>query len=350
MLGLVLALAILAWQGAHTQPEAWRVLPENSGAITAVAFQFTYASSSTSCEAIQAFLKAINTSATIYVICGNTEDAALFDSTAKSWRLANPSRIRTVVVGSSITGWCKDRFLVAGGSPARLLCPMPSLYETESRAGDSNVAPALARDDSAQFQVVDLPLRFDSGDIVTTQSRVIVSDNLFEKNNRDTHFQARLEAMFGKKVVWLHGVPPHHIGMFAAPLDDRTVLVGDPALMKPMWSTTLDNTLGRAYFSPEVEALFANAQAQLRAAGFRVVKIPTAYLAPQVYITYTNGVFEVRGGKKIVYMPSYGEPALDSSAAATYAAEGWTVKPIPVRKLYNLRGTIGCLINVVGRG
>jgi len=54
------------------------------------------------------------------------------------------------------------------------------------------------------------------------------------------------------QVVHLHGVPDHHIGMYAVPLDDRTVIVGDPDLAKPFWSSKLDQTYGKAYFSAQI--------------------------------------------------------------------------------------------------
>jgi hypothetical protein len=71
---------------------------------------------------------------------------------------------------------------------------------------------------------------------------------------------------------------------------------------------------------------------------------------PKTFITYTNGVFETRDGVRIVYMPWYDWPALDEAARATYASLGYRVHPVPVRALYPLRGTIGCLINVLARG
>jgi len=199
---------------------------------------------------------------------------------------------------------------------------------------------------------------FDSGDIITTPTRVIISDTLWRKHagshptdpDAVKKFDRTLAAEFGRRVLHLHGVPDHHIGMFAAPLDDHTVVVGDPSMARPLWSKANDDAMGKADFSPQVVDMFSHAAAQLQAAGFRVIRAPLVYFAPQEYLTYTNAVFEARGGKRIIYMPSYDVPALDALGRSTYESAGWEVRPIPVRTLYRYRGTIGCLINVVERG
>jgi len=48
-------------------------------------------------------------------------------------------------------------------------------------------------------------------------------------------------------------------------------------------------------------------------------------------------------------MPSYGVPELDSAAAKAYRSQGFDVKPVPVASVFRLCGTIGCLVNVLGR-
>lgn len=81
-----------------------------------------------------------------------------------------------------------------------------------------------------------------------------------------------------------------------------------------------------------------------------MVKLPTAILGVKTYKSYNDAVFETNAGRRIVYMPWYDEPALDSAAKRAYESAGWKVVPIPVRTVYRFRGTIGCLINVLERG
>jgi hypothetical protein len=252
-------------------------------------------------------------------------------------------------VNKPITGWCKDRFLVAKSPAGALL--YPSVFEEGSpgRIADHEVAPTLIHAFPKRFRKTPIPLKFDAGDLLATQSKMIISDTLWNKNDRSEHFADQLKHAFGQKLIWLHRVPDHHIGMFAAPLDEKTILVGDPWLGQRLWSEHATRSLGRPKFSPSEMTPFKHAADQLRQAGFRVVSVPTAVFDTKVYLSYTNGIFETRGSRKIVYMPWYDEPRLDQAAMQIYRSQGWEVIPIPVRSVYRFRGTIGCLVNVLER-
>jgi hypothetical protein len=76
---------------------------------------------------------------------------------------------------------------------------------------------------------------------------------------------------------------------------------------------------------------------------------PSGGLSRRVTRVETNGVFEVRDGRHIAYVPSYDLPELDTVAHATYRRLGWEVVPIQVRALFPYHGTIGCVVNVVER-
>ena len=148
------------------------------------------------------------------------------------------------------------------------------------------------------------------------------------------------------RVAWLRGAPDHHITMYAMPLDERTVVVGDPALGRRLCAGDVED----ADFSAAAAAPFLRAAADLEALGFRVVRIPLAPTRlPRVYVTYTNVIMDQRGGRTTVYMPTYGLPRLDAAAARTWASLGAEVKPVPVQSIYRFRGTIGCLVNVLER-
>jgi hypothetical protein len=92
--------------------------------------------------------------------------------------------------------------------------------------------------------------------------------------------------------------------------------------------------------------------------GFTVVRVPVVPFDDKTYLTYTNGVYEVRGGRKLAYLPRYArgdaaadEPVrrLDALAEAAYKALGWENRPIRVRDAYRFHGTVGCLTNVLRR-
>ena len=56
---------------------------------------------------------------------------------------------------------------------------------------------------------------------------------------------------------------------------------------------------------------FDRAARELEAEGFRVVRIPNVPLDDKTYLAYTNGVYEVRGGRQVAYVPAYDVPELD---------------------------------------
>lgn len=134
------------------------------------------------------------------------------------------------MIRSPITGWSKDRFLVAAGHPGRLLCPSNPPSPIPYRTNDALVGPALARQWPGRFVTEDSDLAFDADDIICTDSLALVNDELHDKNAGDADWLRSVEKLTGKRAVWLKGSPAHHIGMFVAPLDDHRAVVGDPDL------------------------------------------------------------------------------------------------------------------------
>jgi len=95
---------------------------------------------------------------------------------------------------------------------------------------------------------------------------------------------------------------------------------------------------------------FRNVIRLLEEKGFKVMRLPLVVTGkPQVYMTYNNGISEVRGGEKIFYMPTYGVPALDDAAVACYAQCGFRVKRVRVESLYQHTGSLRCLVGIVRR-
>ncbi len=52
---------------------------------------------------------------------------------------------------------------------------------------------------------------------------------------------------------------------------------------------------------------------------------------------------------KVVYLPTYRMPALDSYATMLYTQLGYRVVPVDVSTMYTLNGSLGCLVNVLAR-
>jgi hypothetical protein len=283
-------------------------------------------------------------------------------------------RTRIVDVDGPISVWSKDRALVmapngsGGGSASRtgLLIPGPPDPRWKERANDWRTLAQVAAAIPERFYVHQLPLDFDAGDFDVAGGRVLVDDNLVTKNrNRGvadvTELRRLLEGALGRAVSVLGvadgDVPRHHMSMYMAALDGGVALVGDPASAMAVVGRDyapgeVDPDTGdplRADFSDAMVSRFERAASDLAAAGWRVVRIPEVPFLDKTYMAYTNGVYETRGGAKVAWMPTFDVPELDARARAVYESLGWTVRPVRGRRLFPLHGTIGCLVNVLGR-
>jgi hypothetical protein len=147
------------------------------------------------------------------------------------------------------------------------------------------------------------------------------------------------------------------------PLDDHRVLVGDPRLGNALSPETVadDDLAGHI-------ARFDRVANDLAARGFLVTRIPVVVLpGAGSYVTYTNALFDQpppslrecctpggcracdRDDSAIVYLPTYGIPALDNAAEDAYISLGYRVIPIDVSSIYRMNGSLGCLVNVMAR-
>ncbi len=340
-LGAVVALAVLLGPTGNRGP---RVLSESDGRIKTFEIQYTREAAKVTWPTLRAFLNDLEADAQIIAVCGDEADESSFRTAVAQLKQRN---VQTVVVGADITGWSKDRFLVAGRD---LIYPTEVPSALSTRTNDALVARAIGRRWPKRFRAVQSSLVFDAGDVLCTQARALVNDELPSKNPGVEDWLDRVRAMTGHEPLWLKGAPDHHIGMFAAPLDDRTVVVADPDLGKRLWTPVATRRLGKPDESRKATDPFRKAIADLAAAGFQIVRTPLAVMGPKVYVTYTNGVFEHRDGRRIVYLPTYGIRELDNAGAEAYRSQGWEVRPVPVEGVFRLCGTIGCLVNVLERG
>lgn len=337
----VVALAVVLRSGPAAPTV---VLSECDGRIRTVGIQFTREAAPTTWPTLRAFFDHLADDVEVLALCGDQADADAFRAAAAD---LPQRRVQTAVVGAPITGWSKDRFLVAGST---LLLPRREASSLGTRTNDSRVGPTLEKRWPDRFRAVESSLVFDAGDLLCAGSRVLVNDEIPRKNPAARDWLARVESLTGRRPLWLRGSPDHHIGTFAAPLDDATVVVGDPDLGHRLWTPEAGRLLGEPDWSEVAMAPFRRSIATLKAAGYRIVRTPLAVIGPKVFVTYTNGVFEKRDGKHLVYAPAYGVAALDAAAVEAYRSVGWDARPVPVEGVFRNCGTIGCLVNVLERG
>ena len=285
-------------------------------------------------------------------------------------------RFHAVVVDHPLTTWSRDRMAsLAGPNGGGVLSPPRVTAATGARAGDWEAPFALARDVYHGKPSI-AELVFEGGDLAASHSFVFADANLIGRNlgrgdSTREHLEGALRRQFGQEVVWLGDtpgdVPEHHIMMYMVPLDDHRVLVGDVRAgqkLMPAGAVPVDDDIdGHARRFDHVAELLAQR-------GFEVHRIPVVILpGAGSYVTYTNALFDrcsaslrgaarsgeagpcdrEPGGTPVVYLPTYRVPELDDAAARTYEGLGFRVVPIDVSSIYQLNGSLGCLVNVMAR-
>jgi len=148
-------------------------------------------------------------------------------------------------------------------------------------------------------------------------------------------------------------VPDHHICMIVTPIGGGTVLVGDPELglrlLREAGSPALPGGVA-ADSSPETAARFARVADGLAVAGLRVIRVPLVpTTTPFVYVSYNNVLIDDRPDGRHVFLPKFGVAALDAAARAVWEAQGFTVHPVDVAKLYLGGGALRCVAGVISR-
>jgi hypothetical protein len=280
------------------------------------------------------------------------------------------ARVIRVEVNGPITAWSKDRALVGKQDPAtrhsRLIIPAEPPDTWQERHNDWRTVSEVVQRFPERFTLDASPFDFDAGDIAVARGGLIIDGNLLEKNRRRgyTNLQqlaGRLGEYLQMQVLTLGqnfgDTPRHHLSMYMTPLTKNQVLVGDPSAARaivadgyqPGIAADSAQTPLVADFSPEVVQRFERAHAELVKQGFAVTRIVNVPFDDKTYFAYTNGIYEVRGGRHIAYVPAYDVPELDRAAHDTYRRLGWEVIAIHVRSLYAYHGTIGCVVNVLER-
>ena len=376
LFGIVVALAVATCGGQATSPKhAERGAPllhEARGSITEIVMHWTPGFREVIWDTYEDFWSAIDGKIRLTLVADQTVSIPERTALLAELRGINPElakHTRWVISAGPITTWSKDRALVSAApssGPATLWVPEPPERYWPQRFNDWGTVASVAEASGGRFKSRTAPFDFDAGDFAVTDRHVIVGANFLRKNERrDIHnaaaLQRRLSAWLDRPVLVLgehpQDVPDHHLAMTMTPLDGRIALVGDPRMAAtivgndfvPGTHSPETRELLTADFSEETAKRFDRLAADMKRAGYAVVRIPNIPLDAKTYITYTNGIYEVRGNRRVAYMPSYGIEALDGAARAVYHSLGFTVRPIRVARVYPYHGTIGCLVNILGR-
>lgn len=351
------------------------LLPEADGALDQVLLHWTPKADRGLARTYADFLRALAPDVKItFVVPRNLSEpeARLFEQRLQSIDSTNQlaSRIERVVVDGPITAWSKDRALVARqdslSNRARLIVPAEPNDSWVERHNDWRSVAQVVQRFPERYKLDVAPFDFDAGDIAVGRGSLIIDTNLLEKNRRRGYttlqqLAGRLGEYLQMQVIALGDnwgdTPRHHLSMYMTPLTKNQVLVGDPRAaaaivgegFQPGDRSVETEELLVADFSSTTQARFERATEELRAQGFEVTRIVNVPFDDKTYLSYTNGVFEVRDGRHLAYVPAYDIPALDQAAHDVYRKLGWEVVPIHVRSLFPFHGTIGCVVNVLAR-
>ncbi len=361
--GLVASAVIVAVGGlarGNVRPSTRLVAEDASAPLSRIAIHYAPSNDRVALPVWHELFATLPASVRVDVEVAAAPDFDRLLSRLRSARTPNLDRLHMVVVGSPITTWSRDRYaaLVDDEGHGSILAPPRVETPFQKRAGDASSPAAISRAvygrDPAIANIV-----FEGGDLAATPRWVFADANLAGRNvgrtaSDRTSIEAELHRRLGQDIVWLGDsvgdVPRHHIMMYMMPIDDRTIAVGDVRAGVKLLATEPDGAeLPLADTEAEAQR-FDRAAFELAARGFRVVRVPAVVLAGAgSYVTYTNALFDRRGDQRIVYLPTYALPALDAAGTAFWEAQGFEVHPIDVSTIYQLNGSLGCLVNVLQR-
>lgn len=299
-----------------------------------------------------------------------TPDSAASLDFAERWApaaLGEGREVEVVSVGMPLTIWARDRCIARQSRSllrrATSFVPADERGNPEEKRNDRMVQALLSLAGMLPG-IYSSPLQLEGGNVVANTRHVFVGANVID-DNRALHQSGRLPAelrrLFGRPYILVGGpngqTPWCHVDMYLTPIDDRTVLVGSPALGERLLmqaaaagDATSALLLGDREACADLEPLFEAAVESVRSRGYRVLRSPVVVdRAGDWMITYNNVLLERRGGKRVAYVPTYRVPVLDAAAEGLYAELGFEVHAIDVTGVFALGGALRCVANVTER-
>jgi peptidyl-arginine deiminase len=347
----VFVLAAISPRGHVAAPGA--MISECDGRIRSVAIQYV-AGADYASNVYSQLLRQLPVDVTVYALCPDEQAFGELQS-----RLGSESgRLVKIITHHPMTAWSKDRWVsLRAGKDEAFGTLMASCGEHDAqiwpqRLGDQRIAQDLAS--VIGYDAVHSSLYFDGGDLLADSRSVFVSPGAIARNVQHTCSDASelkqfLQRQLGLKPILLGDAPDHHVGMFMMAAGENRIVVGDPALARPLYSSI--ELPGGPDFSEATQRRFDSVAAAARAAGYEVIRIPCVPACDgKTYITYVNGIIDQRDGQRTIYMPTFeSQPRLNEAARGVWESLGYRVVPIDVGGTFRLFGTLHCLVNVIAR-
>jgi hypothetical protein len=311
----------------------------------------------------------------------------------------DPKALRRVTfqrAAESVSPWVRDYFLVGRAPDGSRLAWLhhPEHYRGASGPWQS-LDPRDFTDALEGVRTIQTNLWVDGGGVVADEERIfaartpLFAGRMAPGGRGDPQGIARaIEVRWGKPVTWVEAgpiSPSGHVDTFLLPTGERTAVMGSASLASsllrkvsrgersrfidrfrafttgpdaprdaPIDHEKILDHLTADGSAPRRRAALDAVRAQLMKLGYRQVPVPYLVLDPARYglfatITYTNGVIDVRDGRKTVYLPVYGLGALDEAATKAWAQLGYRVVAIDALGAAIHGGAVRCLSQVIRR-
>lgn len=273
-------------------------------------------------------------------------------------------RVKFLCVQRPLGPWVRDRFIPFYKDGERHLYVPDERSVHPMEIGSLDVAALLQeRDPSLHFSPSTLKLA--GGDVILTRRHILIGHGTVFRHTRgilegERDFRSDVETLFGRELVIVgrgaEPLPYNHIDMFLSATNEKTLLLGDPAMaMRTLYpgrrapAVLVDNDLGR-FVRPTQEKLvprYRRLAEQLEASGFRIVRVPILHGEPMpdgrptTILNWNNALLDRRAAR--AYVPRYGMPALDEQAWRIWRREGFEVLPIAARAAIVCGGSVRCL-------
>lgn len=346
------------------------VIPDTGGPISRLALHYVLFSAADLAPTYADLFQALPPDVALQILCPSAEDVDEFWLRWGSAACAGGRSVQVINVNQPITVWARDRCIArqstTSGDPAITIVPAGNLDYDEDKYAEL-IVPHLLAAAGVISETQAIKLHLEGGNIVSNSRHAFVGANVFHENAHrfgdECDIEEELAEVLGRPCLVLSDdadqVPWLHVDMYVTPVDETTVLVASPALALTLLASDFCGAEGADGEEPcpkATEILLTGSDAldsiadQLAESGYRVLRLP-ALLDPQEewMITYNNVLMECRAGERIVYLPAYRFPVLDSVAASVYRSLGFQVRSIDVSRIYRYGGAVRCLANVTGR-
>ncbi len=402
-------LILLAALGMFWSAYAWAFVSDFEGAIRHIAVSFgDYAA----IPAYHDLFLKMPPYVKITIVVPDKRKKIIIKQLIKSWGVKNSGRIELLEANAPVSPWIRDPFVVNVENDVSSLIFRKVYPEVRSALDDAVLKRIFSGKKKFVIRSGPFMLdggNFLAGNNVVLVGNNAYVQNLDNTLFLQEEFASKLRTLFKvKRVVVVGGyyneVPYGHLDMFMTLLPGRVVLVGDPFWGAKLLERAREDGLRDylpEYFNESRVALTQSVKSAifsdkefvdqmgiffelrrksmghmldelirrnkdtalyrkfdslvhyLKGEGFRVIRIPVILNNPSdqhsPFITYNNVLLETGADLRRVYLPFYGIPVLDRSAADVFKSLGFSFRRIDTKNTSFLLGSVRCLTQVLDR-